>query len=92
MHYSPFPDLVVTLRVGGQTITRKTDKGGWATFNDVPCGQSVTINSKGFLQSGSDWQVQRNLPCQEKPVLIGAFGAMGGKQLTKEEWKYILER
>jgi serine/threonine protein kinase len=84
---SPDANATVSIRVDGKMISRKTDRQGSVTFDDVPCGGEIQITFPRFDYNNPDakmtWTIKRNIACGNPIVTLGTYftasGATEGK-------------
>ena len=53
------------------------EKKGFATFNDIPCGESVIIEGSGEVG------IRQNINCV-KSVYLGAFDINSGRKISEK--------
>ena len=66
----------VSLHVGGQTFKKTSNSSGYVTFENVPCGNEITITHEGF-KGPNQVIVKRILACDKPVVDFGMFNQFG---------------
>ena len=74
----------ITLRTQGQTFTAVTGKKGYATFNDVPCGEKAVISVSEFNNPyESDEPARQVIKCA-RSVYLGTFSNYYGVKVPEK--------
>lgn len=74
----------VTLKTQGKTFTARTGNKGFASFNDIPCGETATITVFDSETSyDSDEPAIAKIPCK-KSAYLGAFNIYYGNKISEE--------
>ncbi len=89
--YCPYPGLKVLLKTQGKNFTATTNEKGFATFKNIPCGDSATLSSPEFTEGMRDtpWKINQKLNCSGQTINLGAYGNLSEEKLSKEDYKYI---
>lgn len=78
----------VTLITQGKTYTAKTGKKGFATFNNIPCGETATVTVFDSESTyTSDKPARSKIACK-KSVYLGAFNIYYGNKLSESRANY----
>jgi serine/threonine protein kinase len=76
----------VTLAAGDRTFSAVTNRDGFASFNDVPCGDVIKIVAPGVqlqFKNGQTLSVTRGLPCSGNDVYLGSYGDIKGALVSE---------
>jgi hypothetical protein len=81
----------MTLKTQGQTFTAVTGKKGFATFNDVPCGEKAVISVLEFNNPyESDEPARQVIKC-EKSVYLGTFSNYYGVKVSEKRAEFCYQ-
>ena len=79
---SPAVNVTVSIRVNGKTIFHKTDRQGFVTFDDVPCGGEIQVTFPRVDYDNPDaaktWTIKRNIACGSPIAALGTYFTASG--------------
>jgi serine/threonine protein kinase len=78
----------VTLTTKNRFFNEVTNRNGFASFSDVPCGDVVKIAAPGIalqLKKGESLSITRNLQCSGGEIYLGSYGDLKGAPMSERE-------
>ena len=82
---SVYDGMKVTLIARGQTFQATTNRNGYASFVNVPCGDVAKISAPQMqMQMGTGtFSTTRQLPCSTNEVYLGSYGDLKGRLISE---------
>jgi serine/threonine protein kinase len=84
---SVFSGVKVTLTARDRTFSAVTNRNGFASFSNVPCGDVVKITAPEIemqFKKGETFSINRNLQCLSNDVYLGSYGDIKGALLSEK--------
>ena len=85
---STYSNMRVTLLTQNQTFKATTDGSGFASFDNVPCGEVAKINAPGVpltLKPGRTFSISKKLECNGGEIYLGSYSDVVGSQMPDRE-------
>ena len=85
---STYSGLHVTLATQGRTFKATTNGDGFASFDDVPCGDTARITVPGMpltLKPGKTFSTSKKLQCSGGEIYLGSFSDLVGGTISERE-------
>jgi hypothetical protein len=84
---SVFSGVKVTLTARDRTFSAVTNRNGFASFSNVPCGDVLKITAPEIemqFKKGETFSINRNLQCSSNDVYLGSYGDIKGALLSEK--------